>query len=339
MVTIKDIARKAGVSPSTVSRVVKDHSGISLVTKEKIRKIMDEMNYKPNVAARNLVTNKSYTIGLVIKSTVHEYELNPFITEVTLGVSESCRDRGFSTLSTSMQDDDDLITEVQDLINSRQVDGFILLYSKEDDAVTNYLRRINFPFVVIGKDLMNMNDSIYIDNDNEQASYALTKHLLGQGFRDIRIINDSDVFAVAKDRISGFIKALEESSINLTDKVIDISEGETTLEGTLRQLIENERPHLLMTMDGLFNSKVLSTLYKMDIKVPEDVATATFNDSPMTAFASPPQTTVDIFPRDLGREAGRKILDLINDPECLKINITIPTKIIERKSTRRTIDD
>ena len=94
-----------------------------------------------------------------------------------------------------------------------------------------------------------------------------------------------------------------------------------------------------MTMDGLFNSKVLSTLYKMDIKVPEDVATATFNDSPMTAFASPPQTTVDIFPRDLGREAGRKILDLINDPECLKINITIPTKIIERKSTRRTIDD
>ncbi|WP_052255454.1 LacI family DNA-binding transcriptional regulator [Salinicoccus sp. YB14-2] len=339
MVTIKDIAKKAGVSPSTVSRVVKDHDGISLVTKQRIRKIMAEMNYTPNVAARNLVTNKSYTIGLVIKSAVHEHELNPFITEVTLGVSESCRERGFSTLSTSKQDDENLVVEVQDLINSCQVDGFILLYSKENDAVTNYLRSIDFPFVVIGKDIMNLNDSIYIDNDNELASYSLTNHLLKKGFKDIRIINDSDVFAVAKDRISGFIRALEENNIDLTNKVIDISEGISTLEDALKDLIENERPDLLLTMDGLFNAKVLSKLYQLDIKVPKDMATATFNDSPLTAFASPPQTTVDIYPRDLGMEAGKKILDLINDPECLKINITIPTKVIERESTRRTTDD
>lgn len=335
MVTIKDIAKAAGVSPSTVSRVVKDHPGISLDTKKKIRKIMQEMGYTPNVAARNLVTNKSYTIGLIVKSAVHEAVLNPFFTEVNFGVSEACRYEGFSTLMTAAQDDDSLFLEIKDLINSRRVDGFILLYSKEDDPVKNYLTNIDFPFVVIGKDISNIQDAIYVDNDNVYAAHLITDHLLDLGYRNITLITDNDVFAVAKDRIKGFTRALEKRGIEAEGRVVNCSSNKVSIRKTLVELLEKESVDAILTLDGVINALVLSCLYCMKVRIPEDVATATFNDSPMTELAAPPQTTVDIHPQELGREAGREIINLVRNPQRLKRNITVPVSIIERRSTQK----
>ncbi|MCC4723702.1 LacI family DNA-binding transcriptional regulator [Salinicoccus sp. RF5] len=335
MVTIKDVAKAAGVSPSTVSRVVKDHPGISSDTKRKIRKIMQEMGYTPNVAARNLVTNKSYTIGLIVKSAVHEAVLNPFFTEVNFGVSEACRNEGFSTLMTAAQDDDSLFLEIKDLINSRRVDGFILLYSKEDDPVTNYLTSIGFPFVVIGKDISNIQDAIYVDNDNVYAAHLITDHLLDLGYRNITMITDNDVFAVAKDRIKGFTRALEKRGIEVEGRVVNCSSNEVSIRKTLEELLEKESVDAILTLDGVINALVLSCLYCMKVRIPEDVATATFNDSPMTELAAPPQTTVDIHPQELGREAGREIINLVRNPQRLKRNITVPVSIIERRSTQK----
>lgn len=339
MVTIKDVAKAAGVSPSTVSRVVKDHQGISADTKRRIRKIMDDMGYSPNIAARNLVTNRSFTIGLIIKSAVHETVLNPFFTEVNYGVSEACRKEGFSTLMTSANDDENLFDEIKDMINSRQVDGFILLYSKEDDPAAKYLTEINFPYVVIGKDISNSQDAIYVDNDNVYASHMITDYLLDKEYSDIRMITDNDIFAVAKDRIKGFSRALEKRGISPEGRILKCRNDFESVRSVVKEIFSDGSPDVILTLDGVVNAKVISELYQEGYRIPKDVATVTFNDSPLTEFASPPQTTVDIYPSELGREAGNEIIDLIRNPEKLKKNIIIPTSIIERQSTMRRKSD
>lgn len=339
MITIKDVAKIAGVSPSTVSRVIKDHDGISDATKKKVRKIMEDIGYSPNIAARNLVTNQSYTIGLVLKSGMHEVNLNPFFSDVNLGVSEICRKKGFSTLTTSTTDDDSLLDEVRELINSRQVDGFILLYSKKDDLIVSYLHEIDFPFVVIGKDIFDINHGIYVDNDNVQAAKSITDFLINDGYRDIRMIVDNDVFAASQDRIAGFKIAMEEAGISYVGRILNFDNNGSKLRKMLKEIFEEDKPEAILTLDGDLNAKVISALYQLKIRIPEDVATATFNDSQLTKFAAPPQTVVDIFPRELGKEAGNEIINLVNNPDKLKRNITIPTSIIERESTKRRMSD
>src|SRR5699024_308808 len=339
MVTIKDVAKIAGVSPSTVSRVIKEHDGISGTTKKKVRKIMEEIGYTPNIAARNLVTNQSYTIGLVLKSGIHEVNLNPFFSDVNLGVSETCREHGFSTLTTSTTDDDSLLHEVKELINSRQVDGFILLYSKKRDPVFAYLHEIDFPFVVIGKYIFDINNGIYVDNDNVNAAKTMTELLVENGYRDIRMIVDNEVFAVSHDRIEGFKTALDEAGISAEGKIINSDNDNRPLKKLIADVLEEGRPEAILTLDAVLNAKVVSVLYQLKIRIPEDVATATFNDSLLTKFASPPQTVVNIFPKELGKEASSEIIDLVNNPDKLKRNITVPTSIIERQSTKRRMSD
>ncbi|GAA3720100.1 LacI family DNA-binding transcriptional regulator [Salinicoccus jeotgali] len=335
MVTIKDVAKAAGVSPSTVSRVVKNHPGISSDTKRKIRKIMEQMGYTPHVAARNLVTKRSYTIGLVVKSAVHEAVLNPFFTEVNFGVSEACRTKGFSTIMTAAEDDDSLFLEVKNLINSKRVDGFILLYSKENDPVTKYLTSMAFPFVVIGKDVMNSGDAIHVDNDNVQAAKEMTDLLIDEGYEDIVMVVDNEVFAVSQDRIAGFEQAMASNGLSSKCKVVQCDKDESSIERMLVDLFDHTPPQALLTLDGVLNARIISRLYQMQIRIPEDVATATFSESPLTKFAAPPQTVVDIYPKELGKEASNEVIMLIKDDNRLKRNITVPTRIIERQSTKK----
>lgn len=335
MATIKDVAKIAGVSPSTVSRVIKDHRGISRETKKKVRKIMEEIGYTPNIAARNLVTNQSNTIGLILKSGVYEVNLNPFYSEVSLGVSDTCRDKGFSTLTTVEDNDMRLLEEVRELVNSRQVDGFILLYSKERDAIMDYLMTINFPFVVIGKDLMNSGDAIHVDNDNVQAAKEMTELLIAEGYEDIVMVVDNDVFAVSRDRIAGFEQAMASNGLSSKCKVVQCDKDESSIERMLVDLFDHTPPQALLTLDGVLNARIISRLYQMQIRIPEDVATATFSESPLTKFAAPPQTVVDIYPKELGKEASNEVIMLIKDDNRLKRNITVPTRIIERQSTKK----
>ncbi|MFC3419465.1 LacI family DNA-binding transcriptional regulator [Salinicoccus hispanicus] len=335
MVTIKDVAKIAGVSPSTVSRVIKDHDGISSTTKKRVRKIMEEIGYAPNIAARNLVTNQANTIGLVIKSGIHEVNLNPFYSEVNLGVSEACRENGFSTLTTSASNDVSLLAEVKELISSRQVDGFILLYSRTDDPIADFLTAAGFPYVVIGKNIFKNCEAAYVDNDNVQAAYAITELLIQKGYSEIVMIVDNDIFAVAKDRIKGFEMAMEASALSENGRVIKCENEDGSIHHMLESLFSTNQPHALLTLDGVLNSRIVSHLYRLGIRIPRDVATATFSDSLLTKLASPPQTTVDIFPQELGREAGKEIIMLIRDPDRLKKNITVPTRIIERQSTHK----
>lgn len=330
MVTIKDVAKKADVSPSTVSRVLSDSSAISKKTKKKVRKVMEEVGYTPNLSARYLATKQTKTILLVLKTASVEMRQNPFFTDVLISVSEVCKDKGYSTIMTTSIDEHALFTEVKNYIDSRIIDGIILLYSKQD-KVTQYIKEKSFPFIVVGKSLNDNYPVMYVDNDNVLASEQITQYMIGLGHKSLLFISEQGDYEVNKDRVRGFKKTCE---------VYDINYG--VVEGTLdrvtaKKVIDTNDISSysgIITSDSMMNLVILSVLYDKDISVPNDIQTATFNDSFLSETACPSQTVVNIFPESLGKMAATNLIELLEDKNYPLYNVVIPTKIIERNSTK-----
>ncbi|RIL50076.1 MULTISPECIES: LacI family DNA-binding transcriptional regulator [Mammaliicoccus] len=332
MVTIKDVAKEANVAPSTVSRVISGHKSISDKTSKKVKAVMKQLGYQPNIAARTLVTQKSKTIGLILKSASKEMTQNPFFTDVLMGISIACKQREYSTIMTTSIEQADLLVEVENLIKSKSIDGFIMLYSKENDPVTQLLKKYQFPFVVVGKQL-GEREIIHIDNDNVEASQMITEFMIHKGHDHIAFIAEPDSYAVALDRVEGFKKACNKHSINQFE-IYHANPNRDEILAIIKEMKETTTfPTAIITSDSMININLLSALYELNIRVPDEVMTATFNDSFINTFASPPQTVVNIYPEHLGEEAGIALIKLIENPNILRKNTVIPTEIIERKST------
>lgn len=330
MVTIKDVAKKAGVSPSTVSRVISNHSGISNETKKKVQKVMDEIGYTPNLSARYLVTKQTKTILLVLKTASIEMRQNPFFTDVLISVSKVCKENGYSTITTTSIDERALFNEVKNYMDSRIIDGVILLYSKQD-KVTDYLKAKAFPFVVIGKALDDGYPVMYIDNDNVKASEQLTEYMIGLGHKSLLFIREQGNYEVSKDRKLGFINMCRKHGIayEVLDGTLKLDEAHA-----LFKTINIEQFSGLITSDSMMNLLMLNVLYEMKVNVPDEIQTATFNDSFLSETACPSQTVVNIYPESLGKVAATNLIERLADKELPIYNVSIPTTIIERNSTQ-----
>ncbi|KAA1039654.1 LacI family transcriptional regulator [Macrococcus equipercicus] len=333
MITIKDVAKRADVAPSTVSRVISNHPAISEKTRDKVRRVMDEMGYMPNVSARRLVTKQSNTIGLLLKTASKEMTQNPFFTDVLMSISKVCKDNHYSTVVSTSMNEQELLSEVSELVNSNAVDGFILLYSKSNDPVVSYLQSINFPFVILGKKLSPLSNEIYIDNDNVMAAYQLTDYMINLGHKNIVFIAENSTYAVNEDRVLGYSRACQQAG--LMPEVFEGAAGTEEVSGIIAEIKTMlPRPTAIITSDSMMNLNVLSELYQQQLRIPDDIQTATFNDSYFNESACPPQTVVNIYPESLGAEAGSSLIEYLNHPEMIKRSIIIPTSIIERSSTK-----
>lgn len=333
MITIKDVAKRANVAPSTVSRVISNHPAISQKTRDKVRQVMDEMGYIPNVSARRLVTQQSHTIGLLLKTASKDMTQNPFFTDVLMSISKVCKENHYSTVISTSMNEEELLMEVQQLVRSNAVDGFILLYSKSSDQVITYLQSIDFPFVILGKKLSSYSNEMYIDNDNVMAAYQLTDYMIRLGHDNIVFIAENSAYAVNEDRIQGYERACRTAGLPV--KVFEGAAGTQEVRKIIAEIIAMcPVPTAIIASDSMMNLNILSELYMQHIRVPNDIQTATFNDSYFNEAACPPQTVVNIHPESLGAEAGKSLIAYLNNPHMIKRSIIIPTSIIERESTK-----
>ena len=161
-VTIKDVAAAAGVSPSTVSRTCKDSPSISRETKERVRRIMAQLGYEPNVEAEP-VEAFSKTIGIILPSSQRDVYENAFHLEIIRGIGQFCNQRRYVNTVITGQDDAEVLDAIQSMVANAQADGFILLYSKKDCPVAAYLRSEGLLHVIVGKAAQSANQTIYID--------------------------------------------------------------------------------------------------------------------------------------------------------------------------------
>lgn len=217
-VTIKDVAKAAGVSPSTVSRVISDSSSISVKTKKKVRTIMDELKYYPNMNARSLVSNSSRIIGLVLPNNTDTFYQNPFFPTVLRGMNDVADAENYSLLLSSGNTEEERLARIKAMAYGKQVDGLIFLYSKLNDKLASFLKEIDFPFVVIGTPKAKHINSV--DNDNEAMAKEATAHIIREGGRKIAFIGGDQTQNFVNLRYEGYKNALEENQIALDTSLV-----------------------------------------------------------------------------------------------------------------------
>ena len=183
-------------------------------------------------------------------------------------------------------------------------------FSKSNNVIKQLLIDEDVPFVVIGKPLDEKDQFIiHIDNDNEKAGHDLCSYLYHKGHRHIIFINESGQYAVTDDRSTGFRDEARQRGI--THEILETENNRDSIQTLLQTYFMNEelsvRPTAIISSDGVIHHTVLSVLYNLNIQIPADVCTATFNDSLLTEMGSPPQTTVNIHPVELGNKSERKL--------------------------------
>lgn len=303
-VTIKDVARLAGVSPSTVSRVIADHPRISPNTKERVRLVMAELGYYPNAIARSLVNQTSSSIGVIRSRLTQGDFANPFFPAVIQGISSVAHKYGLhlvlSTSSSFTQEDEECLN----LLRQRRVDGVILLASHRQDKLIPRLIAEGFPFVLIGRhegpEVIN-----WVNNDNVADARAAVEYLLGRGHRRIACLDGDPRYVVSVDRRLGYEQALVAHSIDVDQALVEHSEFsvEGGYQATLRLLQKEREFSAIFAVDDLIAIGAMRALQERGCKVGDDVAVVGFNNTILGAYVQPALTSVHVPIYELGQIA------------------------------------
>ena len=333
-VTIKDVAALAGVSPSTVSRTCKNNPSISEETKERVRKAMAELGYEPNFQASNLASQNSRTIGIILPASAKEVYENSFYLEAIQGISHYCNGRQYMTTIVTGQDEAEILDAVRSMSRSGKVDGFIVLYSKKDDPVINYLFNEGLLYILIGKATQYTNQTIYIDNDNLLAGREAAEYLYQLGHRRIAYLGSDSSLMFSADRKAGYQLALASHQLPVRPEycveVKNVSENnEEAIRGLLMQ---KDRPTAILVSDDILAVSLERVCLENHLAIPEDLSIISFNNSLFARLTSPQLTSIDIGAGQLGSEAASQIINHIENPNLLATKIIVPHHLIERDS-------
>jgi len=335
-VTINDIAKAANVSPSTVSRAIADSPRISKATKKKIFKIMEEMNYYPNVIARSLARKATNIIGILVMGTTEKAFQHPFFPEILRGVASVAYKSNYKILISSVTNMDEQREIVDDLTQSGITDGIILLSSGVKDPSISYLKEIHFPFVIVGRP-DNENEANWVDNDNVSVGYQMTRHLIEMGCTEIAFLGVDPKFIVTLDRLKGYKMALQDNNIPINeDLIIEGKFVDDTGYDLMKKLADRGMaPSGVIACDDLLAFGVIKYLKEKGLRVPDDVAVAGFNNVPLSSYFTPPLTSVDINAFSLGAK-GFELLMACMKSEYKSFNrAIIPAQLIIRESTMK----
>ena len=333
-VTLKDVAALAGVSPSTVSRVCKDHPSISRQTKEKVRRAMDQLGYEPNFQAAGLATQNSRTIGIILPPSEWEAYENSFYLEAIRGISMLCNSRQYISTVITGKDEEEILQAARTMVRSGMTEGFILLYSRENDPVINYFYEEGILYVLLGKAFRNANQTIYVDNDNILAGREATQYLIDLGHRRIACMMGDHSLLFAGDRRSGYMLALAENGIPFQkDYCLEIPFTPGTKNEAVRALLSRpDRPTAMLVSDDILASFLEGQCREMGISVPGELSIISFNNSLFSMLTTPPLTTVHINSLQLGIEAASQMISHIENPNLMATKTIVPHHIVERES-------
>ena len=327
-VTIKEIAAAAGVSPSTVSRTINDHYSISEKTKQKVRKIMDELGYKGEVQIKQM-----RNIGVVFpKSHIDAYE-NPFYMEAMRGISKVCNQQNYTMSIITGADE----SELRKSINNANVDGYIFLYSDVEDKIINYMYDENLLFVLIGKATKMINKTLYVDNDNFQAGFEACEYLIQKGHQRIGYIGSHAKKIFSEDRKKGYLKALENHNLKINQNYIKTISTTTYYNSTpLIDLLKREdHPTAFIVSDDIRALILEKAIHDANLIIPDDISIISFNNSIFSRLMNPPLTSIDVNAKQLGIEAATQIIKHIENPELYATKIIVPYYMVERKSCKK----
>lgn len=335
-VTIKDVARLAGVSPSTVSRVCNNNPAISRETRERVQQAMAELGYELPTAL-DVAVQRIKNIGIVLPPSDREAYENTFYLKAIRGISQVCNQRQVASTMVTGKDYGEMLHSIQTLHRSNSVDGFIMLYSKKNDIVIDYLCEHGLLYVIVGKPDELAGQTVCIDNDNLLAGREAADYLYDLGHRRIGYIGSKSDFVYASERRSGYQLSLLLHDLPVRQDYCVEMDGVNSDTAALRMLLGREdRPTAFVVSDDMLALALERVCVQMRLSIPEDLSIIAFNNSLYAQVASPQLTAVDINSFQLGQEAAVQIINHAENPNLMATKIIVPHRIVERDSCRKT---
>lgn len=329
-ITIKDIARELGISPSTVSRALKDHPDISVATKKAVNELAEKLNYQPNTVALNLRQRKTNTIGVIIPEIVHF-----FFSTVISGIEDVAYEAGYNViLAQSNESIEREKTDIKALFNSR-VDGMLLSISRETtnfDHIESIISK-GVPIVFYDRMYSNPDTSKVIVDDYIGAKEAVV-HLIDQGFKRIAHLEAAPGIQIAVDRKRGYVDALKEHNMPVKENmIIECPNGslEDGKKATKKLLSLNPIPDAIFANNDLLAMGAMLAIKERGLKIPQDVALMGFSNWFFSQLLDPPLSSVDQPGFEMGQEAARLLIRQIEMKDKDQFEIQPETKILKTR--------
>jgi LacI family transcriptional regulator len=330
---LEDIARKAGVSRSTVSRVINDDPKVSAKTREHVWEVIRRENFTPNPAARALVTRRTEIIGIVIPTVENIFFTdNNYFTQILAGASQMARQNDYAMLLWLGELTEDEERLRQSVSNNRLVDGVITASLTHDHPLFKRLLSLNTPLVMIDRPLEHDDKISYVSVDNIRAAELATNHLISLGRRRIAHITGNLSIADAQDRLRGYKNALTQAGLPVDpDLIVPAFFSRQSGYDAMRQLLPR-KPDAIFAAGDTIAVGALQAAHEAGIRVPHDLAVVGFDDVDVAAQAFPPLTTVRQPVQGKGAAAAKLLIDLIQGRVQAPQHILLETELVIRQS-------
>jgi DNA-binding LacI/PurR family transcriptional regulator len=339
-ITLEDIAKAANVSKSTVSKVLTNTDRISEATRERVLKIMKEMNYQPNMIARSLSKKSTNNIGVVFPNRssgmFRESMEFPIFQEMLSGITNAAYSNKYNVMLSSFGQFGNEEGVVRELVLGGMVDGIIYISPRVEDIFIPQIKSTNIPFVCIGR-VNKDNEVNYVDNDQFLMGYKLTERFIKDGHKNIAFLGESKRALFRADRANGYRKALEDNGRLINEKLI-LNIDTLLNKADITEIWNKESmPDAMVVVEDIYAIKIIKQLENIGLSVPKDVAVAGFSNIPVAEYFNPALTSVDFNAFKLGLRACEILIDSISNKNGEIVKEIIDSEIIIRKSSERYI--
>lgn len=333
-VTIKDVAEAAGVSISTVSKVLNGHYSISEKTAERVRGIMREMNYYPNANAQSFASGSNHTVVLLANLSPNAAFRNPHMFEIIAGLEEALCRRGYRLILRGA-DATSACGIAEEIISRRSADAIAIHVGVMSHPLAAVLTRLRFPHIVLGAPDFE-SQVCWIDNSNTYSGAVAAGYLLSRGYRRLAFIGGRSYDLGSALRLQGVKQGLANGGERLEDQYIWLGEstradGFRMTEGLLNQ---KQLPDAIICANNYIALGCVDAVLKREMCIPKDMGIMAFDDYPFSQIMEPPLTVVDINVRDMGAQAAKFLTDIIRHPNMQIQTYITTSNVIARGSTR-----
>ena len=330
MSTIRDVARRAGVSTMTVSRVINDSGYTSAETRARVERAIADLGYVPNAVARHLRSKRTKTIALVLSDIT-----NPFFTTLARGVEDVAGPRGFGVMFCNTDESASEELDYLGMLIQRQVDGVLLVPAGSSAKPLGLLQGHGVPVVVIDR-RVESRDVDQVRTDSVDGAYRLTHHLIGLGHRRIGLLTGRRDISTSVDRAAGYERALAEAGLALDPELERY--GQFSLAAGYEMATElltlTQRPTALFCANEFIAFGALRALRELSLRVPDDLSLVCFDDLPEEWLVDPFLTVVDQPAYDMGRRAAELLLGRLDGTRPAGgEQVILPGEFVERRST------
>ena len=333
---IQRVAREAGVSIKTVSRVINDHPDVAPDTRLRVQAVIDRLGYQPNAIAQGLRGKQSFTIAFAfLHYESSEVFTDSFLANIISGLIETLTAAGFFMLTYPVSDAREAQANLRTLLRSRRADGVIFSNVRADDPVHALIADIDIPAVYLGLPRVTNRRSVAVTADYAQGTRLAVEYLAGKGHRKIGHIMGDQVYDTFRQRVEAFRDVLKERRLALREHWIQGGNGWSEASGreAMRSILSRpDRPSAIVAANDLMALGAINELQAQGLSVPQDVAVVGFDDIPLLDHVCPPLTTIRASYLQFGHAAAEKLLRLIADHQTTLETETIPVQLIERAS-------